>query len=104
VSDVTTITNRVSIGEAARKQLLPLMMSNKRYLTGNNLMSYGPDIGEGFRRAARQLVRAANGTPVSELPVEQPTRFELFIDMRAARLLGVDVPVSLISRADEVIE
>jgi putative ABC transport system substrate-binding protein len=104
VSDVTTITNRVSIGEAARKQLLPLMMSNKRYLTGNNLMSYGPDISEGFRRAARQLVRAANGTPVSELPVEQPTRFELFIDMRAARLLGVDVPVSLISRADEVIE
>jgi putative ABC transport system substrate-binding protein len=104
VSDVTTITNRVRIGEAAERHRMPLMMSNKRYLTGSNLMSYGPDISEGFRRAARQLVRAANGTPVAELPVEQPTRFELMVDMRAARMLGVEVPVAILSRADEVIE
>lgn len=104
VSDVTTITNRVKIGEAAERHRIPLMMSNKRYLTGGNLMSYGPDISEGFRRAARQLIRAANGAPVAELPVEQPTRFELIIDLRAARMLGVEVPISVLSRADEVIE
>lgn len=104
VSDVTTITNRVKIGEAAMKHRMPLMMSNKRYLTGSNLMSYGPDISEGFRRAARQLVRAANGTPVADLPVEQPTRFEMIIDLRAARMLGVEPPIAVLSRADVVIE
>lgn len=104
VSDVSTITNRHAIGAAAEAVGMPLMMSNKRYLTGQNLMSYGPDISEGFRRAARQLVRAANGTPISDLPVEQPTRFELVIDLRAAKKLGVRLPEAIIARADEVIE
>ncbi len=104
VSDVSTISNRVRLGEAALKHRLPMMMSNKRYLTGGGLMSYGPDISEGFRRAARQLVRAANGTPVSELPVENPIRFELIIDMRAAKALGVDIPPRLLAAADDLIE
>lgn len=104
VSDVSTITNRVKIGEAAEKHRMPLMMSSKRYLTGSNLMSYGADISEGFRRAARQLVRAANGTPVAELPVEGPTRFEFIVDLRAARMLGVEPPIAVLSRADVVIE
>ena len=104
VSDVSTITNRVKLGEAALKHGMPMMMSNKRYLTGGGLMSYGPDISEGFRRAARQLVRATSGTPVSALPVENPTRFELVIDMRAAKALGVEVPSPLLAGADELIE
>ncbi len=104
VSDVSTITNRVKLGEAALKHGMPMMMSNKRYLTGGGLMSYGPDISEGFRRAARQLVRAASGTPVSALPVENPTRFELVIDMRAARALGVEIPSSVLAGADQVID
>ena len=104
VSDLTTITNRFTLNEVAVRQKMPLMLSNKRYLTGGGLMSYGPDISEGFRRAARQLVRAANGTPISELPVEQPTRFEFLIDVRAARKIGVDVAPSIFARADEVID
>jgi putative tryptophan/tyrosine transport system substrate-binding protein len=104
VSDVSTITNRVMLGETALKHGMPLMLSNKRYLTGSGLMSYGPDISEGFRRAARQLVKAVNGTPVQELPVENPTRFDLVIDMRAARSLGVEILPTLLARADEVIE
>ncbi len=104
VSDVSTISNRVRIGEVALKHGMPMMMSNKRYLTGGGLMSYGPDISEGFRRAARQLVRAATGTPISELPVENPTRFEFVVDMRAAKALGYDFPSSLLAGADEVIE
>ncbi|MGL4443983.1 MAG: ABC transporter substrate-binding protein [Alsobacter sp.] len=104
VSDVSTITNRVKLGEAALKHGMPMMMSNKRYLTGGGLMSYGPDISEGFRRAARQLVRAVSGTPISQLPVENPTRFELVIDMRAAKALGVDVPPALLAGADALTE
>ncbi len=104
VSDVSTITNRVRLGEAAVAHRMPLMLSNRRYLTGGGLMSYGPDISEGFRRAARQVVRAANGTPVSHLPVENPTHFEFLVDLRAARALGVEIARAVLDRADEVIE
>jgi putative ABC transport system substrate-binding protein len=104
ISDVSTISNRVKLGEAALKTGLPMMMSNKRYLTGGGLMSYGPDISDGFRRAARQLVRAANGTPIAELPVEQPTQFEFVIDLRAAKALGAQLPQAIMARADEFIE
>ncbi len=104
VSDVSTITNRVRLGEAAIAHRMPLMLSNRRYLTGGGLMSYGPDISEGFRRAARQVVRAANGTPVSHLPVENPTHFEFLVDLRAARALGVEIARTVLDRADEVIE
>lgn len=104
VSDVSTITNRVRLGEVALRHAMPMMLSNRRYLTGGGLMSYGPDIAEGFRRAARQLVRAANGTPISHLPVENPTHFEFVCDLRAARALGVEIAPLLLARADEVIE
>jgi putative tryptophan/tyrosine transport system substrate-binding protein len=104
VSDVSTITSRFRIGEVALRHGVPMMMPNKRYLTGGALMSYRPDISEGFRRAARQVVRAANGTPVNFLPVESPTDFELVIDLRAARTLGATVAPALLDRADEVIE
>jgi putative tryptophan/tyrosine transport system substrate-binding protein len=103
VSDVSTITNRVRLGEIALRHRMPMVMSNKRYLTGGALMSYGPDISEGFRRAARQAVRAATGTPIGYLPVENPTDFEFVIDLRAARLLGVEI-TPLLARADAVIE
>lgn len=104
VSDVSTITNRFRIGEVAVKHRMPMMMSNKRYLTGGALMSYGADISEGFRRAARQVVRAATGTPIGHLPVENPTHFEFVVDLRAARALGVEIAPSILDRADEVIE
>lgn len=104
VSDVSTITSRFRIGEVALRHGMPMMMSNKRYLTGGALMSYGPDVSEGFQRAARQGVRAANGTPVNHLPVENPTHFELVIDLRAARALGTTVAPTVLDRADEVIE
>jgi putative ABC transport system substrate-binding protein len=104
VSDVSTITNRVALGETALRHGMPMMLSNRRYLTGGGLMSYGPDVSEGFRRAARQVVRAATGTPVGNLPVENPTHFEFVIDLRAARGLRVELPLAVLNRADEVIE
>jgi putative ABC transport system substrate-binding protein len=104
VSDVSTIGNRVRLGEVAVAHRMPMMLSNRRYLTGGGLMSYGPDISEGFRRAARQVVRAANGTPISHLPVENPTHFEFVVDLRAARALQVEIAPSVLDRADEVFE
>jgi len=104
ISDISTISNRVRLGEVAMAHRLPMMMSNRRYLAGGALMSYGPDPSEGFRRAARQLVRTANGTPISHLPVENPTHFEFVIDLRVARALGVEIAPSMLARADEVIE
>lgn len=104
VSDVSTITSRFRLGEVALRHRMPMMMSNRRYLTGGALMSYGPDISEGFRRAARQVVRAANGTPINYLPVENPTDFQLVIDQRALRAMGVEIAPAVLDRADEVIE
>jgi putative ABC transport system substrate-binding protein len=104
VSDVSTISNRVRLGEVAVAHRMPMMLSNRRCLTGGGLMSYGPDISEGFRRAARQVVRAANGTPVSRLPVENPTHFEPVIDLRAAQALQAEIAPAVLDRADEVIE
>lgn len=80
---------------------MPVMMSNKRYLTGGALMSYGPDIIEGF---VREVVRAANDTPISYLPVENPTKFDFVIDLRAARPPGVEIAPLALAGADEVSE
>jgi putative tryptophan/tyrosine transport system substrate-binding protein len=102
ISDLSTISNREEIGAAALRAGLPLLVSNRSYLTGGALMSYGPDVADGFRRAAHQVVRAAQGE--ADLPVEQPLRIELVVDLRAARALGLSLPLETLARADEVIE
>ena len=67
-------------------------------------MSYGPSIAELFRRLADYVDKILRGTKLSEIPVEQPTTFELAINLRTARSLGLEVPATLLTAADEVIE
>lgn len=104
ISDLSTITHRAQIGEAAVRIGFPLLMSNRRYVVGGTLMSYGPDITSSFRRAAHQTILAVRSGNAGSLPVEQPTVFELVVDLRAAKMLGVSLPPSVLLGADVLIE
>jgi putative tryptophan/tyrosine transport system substrate-binding protein len=104
VSDSSTIGNRAKIGSSALQHHLPTIFSNKAYLGGGGLMSYGPDIVESFRLSAVHVDKILKGANPANLPVEQPTRFEYAINMRTAKALEIAVPPALLARADYLIE
>jgi putative ABC transport system substrate-binding protein len=104
LSDSSTISNRAQIGASARLHRLPTMFSNKAYLEGGGLMSYGPDIVDSFRLSATHVAKILKGAKPADLPVEQPTEFELVINLKTAKALGLTVPPTMLARADAVIE
>ena len=96
-------THRGLICTSAIAARLPSIFNRVEYLEAGGLMSYGPNVPEMYRRAAYYVDRILKGAPPASLPVEQPSKFELAINLRTARLLGVEVPQTLLSRANRTV-
>ncbi len=92
------------IVELAAKYRLPTMYGSREFVEGGGLMSYGPNFSELFRRAAVYVDRILKGTKPADLPVEQPMRFELVINLKTAKQIGLKIPPEVLVRADRVIK
>jgi len=92
------------LAELALKYRLPVLSSETGFAEAGGLMNYGDSIGDAWRRAATQVDKVLKGAKPADLPIEQPTKFELFINMKTAKALGLTIPPSLLARADQVIE
>jgi putative ABC transport system substrate-binding protein len=97
-------SNRVRIGILALGLRLPTMFGWREYIDPAGLMSYGPNIPDLFRRAGEYVDKILRGAKAGELPVEQPTKFELGVNLTVAKALGLKLPESFLLRADEMIE
>lgn len=97
-------TNRDKLVQFAASTRLPAMYFVEDFAEAGGLMSYGPSIADTYRRAATHVDKILKGTKPGDLPVEQPTKFELTINLKTAHALGLNVPKSLLVRADNVIE
>ena len=95
---------RQRLADLALKHRLPLFVVQREYAEAGGLLAYGSNLAEGFRRAAVFVDRILKGEKPGDLPMEQPTTFELVINLKTAKALGVTIPPTLLVRADEVIE
>ena len=104
VGDPLANFNRIRINTFALVARLPTMYVQREYVEAGGLMSYGPNYPDLNRRAADYVDKILRGAKPAELPVEQPTKFDLVVNLVTARALGITVPPTLLARADEVIE
>jgi putative ABC transport system substrate-binding protein len=98
------VSERRRLVDLAAKHRLPAMYAQRAYVDAGGLMSYGPDVSDLFRRAATYVDKILKGAKPGDLPVEQPTKFELVINLKTAKALGLTIPPSLLQRADQLIE
>jgi putative tryptophan/tyrosine transport system substrate-binding protein len=104
ISDPVTVSNRVRINTLALGARLPTMHSVREPVEAGGLMSYGANWSDMFRRAGDYVDKVLRGAKPADIPVEQPTKFDLIINLTTARVLGLEIPPTLLARADEVIE
>ena len=102
--DPLVTTNLIRINTLALSARLPTMFGSREHVDAGGMMSYGPNFPAMFRRAADLVDKILRGTKAADIPVEQPTTFDLVINLITAKALGVDIPPTLLARADEVIE
>jgi putative ABC transport system substrate-binding protein len=102
--DSFTSAHRAEIMSLAARYRLPAVYPYRFFTEGGGLLSYGSDLVDNFRRAATYVDRILKGAKPSELPVQAPVKFELVINLKTAKALGLEVPPMLLARADEVIE
>jgi putative tryptophan/tyrosine transport system substrate-binding protein len=103
-ADPLMYTNRIRINTLALSERLPTMHGLREYVEAGGLMSYGANIADHFRRNAEYVDKILRGAKPGDLPIEQPTKFDLVINLTTAKALGLEIPPTLLARADEVIE
>jgi putative tryptophan/tyrosine transport system substrate-binding protein len=103
-ADATAYSVAKPLAEFAIQQRLPLLVANRSTITGGALMSYGADISDMYRKAAAYVAKILNGANPADLPIEQPTKVELVINLKTAKAIELTIPQSLLLRADEIIQ
>jgi ABC-type uncharacterized transport system substrate-binding protein len=104
LQDALTLQHRKQIIDFALRERLPSMFVGKEWVQEGGLMSYGDSLPDRYRRAASLVDRILHGAKPADLPVEQPTKFELFVNLKTAKAIGLTIPETFLARADEVIE
>jgi len=102
--DGMLLANRTRIVEFTKRSQLPALFPDREFAEAGGLMAYGPSLAANFRGAATYVDKILKGTKPADLPVEQPTKFELVINLKTARALGLTIPQSVLLRADQLIE
>jgi ABC-type uncharacterized transport system substrate-binding protein len=103
-SDALFVSNRIRISTLALGARMPAIYHERGFVEAGALMSYGPNFPDLFRRAGDYVDKILRGAKPGDLPVEQPTKFDLVINLTTAKTLGLEIPPTLLARADEVIE
>jgi putative ABC transport system substrate-binding protein len=98
------VTHRKIIADFAAKDRLPAVYGLREFVGAGGLMSYGANLADLFQRAAGYVDKILKGAKPADLPVEQPTKFDLVVNLKTAKAMGLDLPSTLLARADEVIE
>jgi len=104
VPSTLTLDNRGRIASSAQKNRLPSIYGTEGFAEAGGLMAYGSSLAERWRRAVMYVDKILKGARAGDLPIQQPTKFELVINLKTAKALGLTIPPSLLRRADEVIQ